>query len=160
MRGARVVLLFGLAGCAASPQYVYVLPEAEPASASPPVASASPSARVAAPPRAPLEVDQSTPLACIRSFVAAYRARRWDLLMHFIPDQERGGPHPLTEESLKESWEGPQRERMESVFAAIEKALAEGERIVEAGEVASMSYGSGGAVALLREGERWVVKDL
>lgn len=68
---------------------------------------------------------------------------------------EGGG---LTAEKLRESWEGPQREEMLRITQALKAALPSA-TIEETGDVASMSYGSGGTVSLVRERGAWKIRD-
>lgn len=64
----------------------------------------------------------------------------------------------LTAEKLRASWEGPQREEMLRITQALKAALPSA-TIEETGDVASMSYGSGGTVSLVRERGAWKIRD-
>lgn len=163
---ALLVLLAASAvvGCAApAPEYVYVLPEE--ASAAPRAAASEavrprPSA-TARPARDRSAIDQSSPLAALESFVQAYRARRWDLVMRFIPDAElEGDGGALTEEKLRTAWEGTMREEMDRVVANLEEALAAGlaPELSENGELATLHF-KAMTVSLVREGGVWRIRD-
>lgn len=64
----------------------------------------------------------------------------------------------LTAERLRESWEGAQREEMLRITQALKAALPSA-TIEETGDVATMSYGSGGTVSLVRERGVWKIRD-
>ncbi|WP_437736992.1 hypothetical protein [Sorangium sp. So ce1335] len=68
------------------------------------------------------------------------------------------GAAQLTPDKLKAAWEGPQREQINRVVQAIKAALPTA-TIEETGDSASMSYGAGGTVALIREHGVWKIKD-
>lgn len=80
---------------------------------------------------------------------------------------EAGAPAPakpasdadaLTADKLRATWEGPQREEIERVIQALRAALPTA-TIEETGDVASMAFGSGGTVSLLRERGAWKIRD-
>lgn len=64
----------------------------------------------------------------------------------------------LTADKLRATWEGPQREEIERVIQALRAALPTA-TIEETGDVASMAFGSGGTVSLLRERGAWKIRD-
>lgn len=68
------------------------------------------------------------------------------------------GADALTADKLRATWEGPQREEIERVIQALRAALPTA-TIEETGDVASMSFGSGGTVSLLRERGAWKIRD-
>ncbi len=111
---------------------------AEPRSASAPGATSAASADASAPPgkdKAPIppregETAKSAPAEVVR----------------------------LTPEKLRASWEGTQKEQMSRIVQAIKSALPTA-TIEEAGDSASMAYGSGGTVAFIREHGVWKIKD-
>jgi hypothetical protein len=64
----------------------------------------------------------------------------------------------LTADKLRATWEGAQREEIERVIQALRAALPTA-TIEETGDVASMAFGSGGSVSLLRERGVWKIRD-
>lgn len=99
---------------------------------------------------------QASPEAALRGFVRAFRNRRYDVLLRFVPDSEREG---LGVEELKRAWEGEERAELESLVAAVEAGLPSA-KIDVAGDRATMAFGAGGTVELVRERGVWKVEDL
>lgn len=99
---------------------------------------------------------QGTPETALRSFVRAFRNRRYDVLLRFVPDAEREG---LDEKKLKGSWEGEERAELEGLVAAVESSLTTAGLEVT-GDRATMAFGTGGTVELVRERGLWKVEDL
>ena len=98
---------------------------------------------------------QGTPEAALRSFVRAFRNKRYDVMLRFAPDAKREG---LDAARLKKAFEGEQREEIERLTQAIEAALPTA-TVEHLGERATMSYGSGGTVELLREHGLWKIEE-
>lgn len=105
--------------------------------------------------------SQSEPLATVRSFVRAFEAARYDVLLRFVPEAEREG---LTQEKLKRAWEGPQREDLVVVIDGLKASLPTakveqyGNRATIAyGSAIAGAYGSGGTVELLEENGLWKI---
>jgi hypothetical protein len=126
---------------------------------------------------------QSTPRQAISGFLRAFERKRYDVLMRYVPDAEKGAlvasgaldapapiasdappaPPPaasavLTPDKLKAAWEGPQKDQITRIVQAIKSALPTA-TIEETGDSASMSYGAGGTVAFVREHGVWKIKD-
>lgn len=99
--------------------------------------------------------DQSEPRKALASFVKAYDKKRYDLLLLFVPKGDQEG---LTEEVLRKSWEGEQKLEMEQIVEGLRSHLATGQLEV-LGDRATMSYGAGGVVELLREDGVWKIED-
>jgi hypothetical protein len=99
---------------------------------------------------------QSTPEAALQAFVRAFRNRRYDVLLRFIPDAEREG---LGVEELKRAWEGAERAELERLVSAVETALPTA-RLEVTGDRATMAFGAAGTVELVREKGVWKVEDL
>jgi hypothetical protein len=99
---------------------------------------------------------QTSPEAALRSFVRAFRNRRYDVLLRFVPDAEREG---LGVEQLKSSWEGEDRAELEALISAVETGLP-GAKLEVSGDRATMAFGAGGTVELVRERGIWKVEDL
>lgn len=98
---------------------------------------------------------QRTPEQAVRSFLRAFEGRRYDILLRFVPDAHREG---LDAEKLKEAWEGEQKEEMAQLVSALAAGLAEAQ-VELVGDRATLAYGSGGTVELLREHGSWKIED-
>lgn len=105
--------------------------------------------------------SQAEPLAALRSFVRAFEAERYDVLLRFVPEAEREG---LTEEALKKAWQGRQRDDMLTLVDALKASLpmAKAEQYGNRATVAygtgtTGAYGSGGTVELLEENGLWKI---
>jgi len=99
---------------------------------------------------------QGTPEVALKAFVRAFKSRRYDVLLRFVPAAEREG---LSVEELKRSWEGEERTELEALVAAVDANLTSG-RLEVTGDRATMAFGAGGTVELVREGGLWKVEDL
>ncbi|MBC7171448.1 MAG: hypothetical protein H5U40_03430, partial [Polyangiaceae bacterium] len=80
--------------------------------------------------------DQSTPRAALRSFVRAISRRRYDVVLRFVPRSDSEG---MTEERLREAWEGPNRESIARLIENLRENLDN--PIVRSGDHATMAYG-------------------
>ena len=98
--------------------------------------------------------NQETPEAAVASFVRAFENKRYDVLMRFVPDAESEG---LNATKLKQAFEGEQREEVERLTQALRAALPTA-RVERLGERATMSYGAGGTVELVREQGLWKIE--
>ena len=99
---------------------------------------------------------QTTPEAALNAFVLAFKNRRYDVLLRFVPEAEREG---LGVEELKRAWEGEERTELEALVSAVEANLPNG-RLEVTGDRATLAFGAGGTVELVREGGLWKVEDL
>jgi len=99
---------------------------------------------------------QATPSAALRGFVRAFKNQRYDVLLRFVPDAERDG---LGVDELKRAWEGEERKELEALVAAVEAGLGT-EKLEVTGDRATMAFGAGGTVELVRERGIWKVEDL
>jgi hypothetical protein len=99
--------------------------------------------------------SQASPESAVRAFIRAFENKRYDVLLRFVPDAKKEG---LDAAKLKKAWEGEQKDEMERLTQALAAALptARFERI---GERATMSYGAGGTVELLREHGNWKIEE-
>lgn len=99
--------------------------------------------------------SQASPEAAVRAFIRAYENKRFDVLLRFVPDAKKEG---LDAAKLKKAWDGEQKDEMERLTQALAAALptARFERI---GERATMSYGAGGTVELVREHGAWKIEE-
>lgn len=100
--------------------------------------------------------SQATPERAVLAFVRAYDNHRYDVLLRFVPDSQRGN---LTPASLEKAWAGEQREEVERLIGALRAALPTA-RFELLGERATMAYGAGGTLELVRENGSWKVEDL
>ena len=100
--------------------------------------------------------SQATPKAAIVAFVRAFENKRFDVLLRFVPESESEG---LDQAKLKKSFDGEQREEMERLTQALKAALPTAQ-IEIIGDRATMAYGAGGTVELLREGGAWKIEEL
>jgi hypothetical protein len=98
---------------------------------------------------------QSTPRQSVEAFLRAFERKRYDVMMRFVPDAHMEG---LDESKLRAAWEGPQKEEMQRITAALRAALPTAQ-FEEIGERATMAYGSGGTVQLVREHGAWKIED-
>jgi hypothetical protein len=62
------------------------------------------------------------------------------------------------QKKLQSAWEGPQKDEMLRIVSAIKAALPTA-RIEETGDRATMAFGAGGTVQLLREHGAWKIDD-
>ena len=99
---------------------------------------------------------QGSPETALKAFVRAFKNRRYDVLLRFVPEADREG---LSAEELKRSWEGDERTELEALVAAVDANLPSG-RLEVTGDRATMAFGAGGTVELVREGGMWKVEDL
>jgi hypothetical protein len=98
---------------------------------------------------------QATPEACVRSFVRAYRNKRWDVLMRFVPNAEAKG---LDAARLAQAWQGEEKPEMDRLVEALTAALPTA-RIEQSGDRARMNYGPQGTAVLIREAGVWKIED-
>jgi len=98
---------------------------------------------------------QRTPRDALGSFVRAYDAERWDVLLRFVPDGEREG---MDEKVLKSAWQGEQKAEIAAIVEGLRASLAAAP-IEELGGRASMTYAGGGTVELVLERGLWKIQD-
>ncbi|HSC86583.1 MAG TPA: hypothetical protein VLC09_04905 [Polyangiaceae bacterium] len=99
--------------------------------------------------------SQSTPERAIDSFVRALHNRRFDVLLRFVPDSQREG---LDAHVLAEAWDGEQKLEMERIGEGLRLALPTA-KVETLGDRATMSYGAGATVELVREHGLWKIED-
>jgi sRNA-binding protein len=99
------------------------------------------------------EYSQATPRDAIDTFIAAFRAERWDVIMRLPPTRVA---NRLTPDQIAEELGGKEREKVEAMIAAIEATEAE---VQIDGDTASLTYGPGKVVELVREDGLWKIKD-
>jgi hypothetical protein len=96
---------------------------------------------------------QHTPTATLRSFVRAMRRGRYDVVLRFVPRAEREG---VTEDTLREAATGDEQDRIAAMLVALD-AHAGGNFEVR-GDHASLPYGGGRVLRLVREDGVWRVE--
>lgn len=99
---------------------------------------------------------QSTPRDALRSFVRAIERRRWDVVLRLVPAADREG---MTEDSLRERWEGEGREEIERLREGIRAALDADAPIEASGDHAVMPWGERYRAQLVREDGVWRIED-
>ena len=100
--------------------------------------------------------SQAAPESAALSFVRAVENKRYDLLLNFVPDSQRAG---LTDATLRAAWEGEQKQDMARLIEALKAALPTA-RFEVVGERATLAYGAGGTIELVREHAAWKVEEL
>ena len=98
---------------------------------------------------------QSTPQQSVEAFLRAFERKRYDVMIRFVPDAHLEG---LDADKLRAAWEGSQKEEMARITAALRAALPTAQ-FEEIGDRATMAYGSGGTVQLVREHGAWKIED-
>jgi len=98
---------------------------------------------------------QATPQQSVEAFLRAFERKRYDVMIRFVPDGHMEG---LDADKLRAAWEGSQREEMARITAALRAALPTAQ-FEEIGDRATMAYGSGGTVQLVREHGMWKIED-
>lgn len=98
--------------------------------------------------------DQSSPRAALRAFVRAMERRRYDVVLRLIPEADREG---MSEERMREAWEGEGREEVERLLANLRASLDN--PIEEVGDRATMVYGDRFRVQFVRERGAWRIED-
>ena len=90
------------------------------------------------------------------AFIRAYENRRYDVLIRFVPDTQR---QDLTAQTLEKAWTTDQKEDIERLIQALRAALPTA-RFELLGDSATMAFGTGGTLELVREQGAWKVEDL
>ncbi|MEN9579279.1 MAG: hypothetical protein RJA70_2288 [Pseudomonadota bacterium] len=99
--------------------------------------------------------SQAAPLPALLAFVRAFEAKRYDVLMRFVPDAKREG---LDAAKLKTAWEGDQKVEMIQLVSALRAGLPTA-RVELLAERATVSYGAGGTVQMLAEHGDWKIEE-
>jgi hypothetical protein len=100
--------------------------------------------------------SQRTPEAAVRAFLRAYDNRRFDVLLKFVPQDQR---EDLTAAELKKAWEGEERADMDRLTGALRASLPTA-KVEVFGDRATLAFGAGGSVELVRESGLWKIEDL
>ncbi len=97
---------------------------------------------------------QDTPRHAIQGFVRAVERKRYDVVMHYVPESHKEG---LDAPKLQAAWEGHEKDEIAQVVAALKQALPGGQ-IEETGDRATMMYGAG-TIQLVREHGLWKIEN-
>jgi hypothetical protein len=100
--------------------------------------------------------SQRTPEAAVRAFLRAYENKRFDVLLKFVPEDQREG---LTPAELKKAWEGEEKVDMDRLTGALKASLPTA-KVELFGDRATLAFGAGGSVELVREQGVWKIEDL
>jgi hypothetical protein len=98
--------------------------------------------------------SQATPEKALRSFVRAFEAGRYDVLLRFVPSSELEG---LTPEVLRAAWEGKDREDVSRLVQALRASLSTATSEV-VGNRATVAYGAGATIHLVSEAGVWKIE--
>lgn len=101
-----------------------------------------------------LPFSQHSPRAALRSFVRAVSARRYDVLLRFVPERQR---KLVTERALQAFWEGPGSEARKPLMNALQRSLDA--PIDEDGNHARLQLAGYGDLRFIRENGVWKVED-
>jgi hypothetical protein len=95
-----------------------------------------------------------TPRRAIEGFVRAVERKRFDIVMHYVPETHKEG---LDAAKLQAAWEGPEKDEIAQVIAGLKQALPSA-TVEESGERATMAYGAG-TLQLVREHGLWKIEN-
>jgi hypothetical protein len=100
--------------------------------------------------------SQASPELAMASFVKAFESKRYDVLLRFVPTEKRAG---LDEKALRAAWEGEQKRDMTQLVQALKASLPTA-KVELLGDRATLAYGPGATVELLREQGVWKIEEL
>ncbi len=96
--------------------------------------------------------SHASPQDALRSFVRAYRLKRWEVMLGFVPDSYR---EKMTVETLRKQFADDEVASMMNMLEANLDA-----RIEDKGNTARMAYGDRYEVKFVREDGLWKIEDL
>jgi len=99
--------------------------------------------------------SQSSPREALRSFVRAYQARRWDVMLRYVPKRYR---ERMDADTMRRQFDGEQRDEMAELMKKIAAHLDE--PITVHGAEARMGYDERYEVVFRREEDGWKIADL
>ncbi|HTM46830.1 MAG TPA: hypothetical protein VL137_17865 [Polyangiaceae bacterium] len=99
--------------------------------------------------------SQATPQAALTSFIRAFEAQRYDVLLRFVPSAKMEG---MDEKTLRAAWQGEQKTEMQQLVQTLKGSLST-LKVEQLGDRATLSYGSGGSVEMLREQGNWKIEE-
>lgn len=100
--------------------------------------------------------SQASPELAVASFVRAFEAQRYDILLGFVPEAQLQG---LDAPKLKQAWEGEQKQEMQQLVQALKASLPRA-KAEQVGNRATLGYGAGANVELVRERGLWKIEEL
>jgi hypothetical protein len=100
--------------------------------------------------------SQASPQLAVASFVKAFEGKRYDILLRFVPSSKRAG---MDEKTLRKAWEGEQRQQMTQLVQALKASLPSA-KVDLLGDRATLGYGAGATIELLREQGVWKIEEL
>lgn len=98
---------------------------------------------------------QDTPRHAIQGFLRAVERKRYDVVLKYVPDAHKEG---LDAAKLKAAWEGHDQEAIQEVVSGLRQTLPTA-TIEETGDRATLAYGSGKTMQLVRERGLWKIED-
>lgn len=99
--------------------------------------------------------SQATPREALRSFVRAYKLKRWDVMLRFVPNVYR---ERMNVDKLQRQFEGDSREDVDVMMKMLEANIDE--PITDKGNEARMTYGDRYEVKFIREDGLWKIRDI
>jgi hypothetical protein len=99
--------------------------------------------------------SQATPREALRSFVRAYKLKRWDVMLRFVPNVYR---ERMDVAKLQRQFEGESREDVDVMMKMLEANIDE--PITDKGDEARMTYGERYEVKFIREDGLWKIRDI
>lgn len=99
--------------------------------------------------------SQASPREALRSFVRAYQARRWDVMLRYVPKRYR---ERMTAETIEQQFDGDKRDEMADMMKRIAAHLDE--PVTVNGAEARMPYDERFEVVFRREEDGWKIADL
>jgi hypothetical protein len=93
----------------------------------------------------------------VRAFLRAYENKRYDVLLRFVPEDQLD--KETTAAELKKTWEGEGKSDMDRLTGALKASLPTA-KVELFGDRATLAFGAGGAVELVRERGVWKIEDL
>ncbi|MBL4634177.1 MAG: hypothetical protein JKY56_09905 [Kofleriaceae bacterium] len=104
--------------------------------------------------------SQETPRDTVRSFVRAYKHKRWNIMLRFVPTKYR---ERMTVAMVQKQFEGPRKAAMVEMMDAIKANLNSSEpdlRDLHKGKHVKLRYGVDYEVELIREQGVWKIERL
>ena len=98
--------------------------------------------------------SQATPRDALRSFVRAYRLKRWDIMLRFVPNKFR---QRMDADKMRQQFEGDSSEDADVMMKMLEANVEE--PITDKGNEARMAFGDRYEVQLVREDGLWKIHE-
>lgn len=97
----------------------------------------------------------ASPRDALRSFIRAYRLKRWDVMMRFVPAAYR---ERMSVDKMRKQFDGVRREEIAMMMNMLEANIDQ--PIEDKGNEARMPYGDRYEVKFVREDGLWRIQDL